>query len=215
MHTPDLFDASPARPVIIAEGAMLLPGRARTDELQLIEAVEQVIAQAPLRHMQTPGGHRMSVAMTNCGLLGWVTDLSGYRYAPLDPLSGGAWPEMPAILRTLAREAAAEAGFKGFEADACLINRYAPGARMSLHQDRNERDFRWPIVSVSLGLPAVFQFGGLLRADRPQRVPLQHGDVVVWGGPARLRFHGILTLKDGHHPLTGAARINLTFRHAG
>lgn len=215
MSTRGLFDEASGAPLSLAEGAVLLPGRALQDERALFEAVEQVIAEAPLRHMQTPGGHRMSVAMTNCGKLGWVTDATGYRYAPLDPFSGKPWPAMPGVMRALAQEAASEAGFGGFDADACLINRYEPGARMSLHQDRNERDFGWPIVSISLGLPAVFQFGGLLRGDRPRRVPLVHGDIVVWGGPARLRFHGVLALKDGRHPLTGAARINLTFRRAG
>jgi DNA oxidative demethylase len=215
MNTPGLFDDTPHEPIHITQGAALLPRRALQDEQGILEAVDGVIAAAPLRHMQTPCGHRMSVAMTNCGALGWVTDATGYRYAPLDPFSGKPWPDMPAILHRLAREAASEAGFEGFDADACLINRYVPGARMSLHQDRNERDFSWPIVSVSLGLPATFQFGGLRRADRPQRVALQHGDIVVWGGAARLHFHGILALKDGHHPSLGAARINLTFRRAG
>lgn len=210
-----LFDDLPTQPLPLADGAVLLPGRARESACALIKAIEQITAQAPLRNMHTPGGYRMSVAMTSCGELGWVTDTTGYRYSRLDPESGLKWPAMPAIMRDLARNAAEEAGFDGFEPDACLINRYEPGARMALHQDRNERDFGWPIVSVSLGLPAVFQFGGLLRGDRPQRVPLEHGDVVVWGGRARLRFHGILALKEGHHALTGATRINLTFRRAG
>lgn len=210
-----LFDDLPAQALPLADGAVLLPGRARECASALLDAIEQITAQAPLRNMHTPGGHRMSVAMSSCGALGWVTDEAGYRYSRLDPESGVKWPSMPSIMRDLAHNAAAEAGFEGFEPDACLINHYAPGARMSLHQDRNERDFGWPIVSVSLGLPAVFQFGGLQRTERPKRVPLEHGDIVVWGGPARLRFHGILALKDGHHPLTGAARINLTFRRAG
>lgn len=210
-----LFDALPEDPVPLADGAVLLLGHARPPAQALLDAVEAVAAQAPLRHMRTPGGHRMPVAMTNCGNLGWITDATGYRYTPTDPLTGRPWPPMPGVLRALARDAAARAGFDGFDPDACLINRYVPGARMSLHQDRDEHDLSWPIVSVSLGLPAVFQFGGLKRDERPLRVPLEHGDVVVWGGPARLRFHGILALKDGHHPLTGAARINLTFRRAG
>jgi len=157
----------------------------------------------------------MSVAMTNCGRLGWVSDRRGYRYATLDPDSDRPWPAMPEPLRRLGREAAASAGFPDFEPDACLINRYQPGARMSLHQDCNERDFTQPIVSISLGLPAVFLFGGPQRSDRPLRVPLEHGDVVVWGGPARLRYHGVAPLKDGLHPLTGPCRINLTLRVAG
>lgn len=214
-HPAGLFDAAALAPVTLAEGALLLPGRAAALAADLLTAIDEVLADAPLRHMHTPGGHRMSVAMSNCGPLGWVTDDAGYRYSPTDPQTGRPWPAMPPTLQQLAHDSAAEAGFTGFEPDACLINRYEPGARMSLHQDRDEHDYHWPIVSVSLGLPAIFQFGGLQRADRPDRVPLGHGDVVVWGGPARLRFHGVLTLKDGHHPLTGAARINLTFRRAG
>lgn len=156
----------------------------------------------------------MSVAMTNCGAAGWVTDRCGYRYERIDPDTGNSWPVMPPVFASLARAAAAAAGFAEFTPDACLINRYQPGARMSLHQDRNERDLGAPIVSVSLGLPAIFLWGGSTRAARPVRVPLMHGDVVVWGGADRLRFHGILALASGTHPLTGAARYNLTFRKA-
>ena len=156
----------------------------------------------------------MSVAMTNCGRAGWVSDRGGYRYDPVDPVSHEAWPPMPAGFAILAAEAAAAAGFAGFDPDACLINRYEPGARLSLHQDRNERDFAQPIVSISLGLSATFLWGGQARAERPRRVPLHHGDIVVWGGPSRMTFHGVDRLKDGVHPLTGAARLNLTFRKA-
>ena len=198
----------------LAPGAVLLRGWARDDGPALLEAISAVIRQSPLRHMITPGGFQMSVAMTNCGAAGWITDRTGYRYGPLDPLSGQPWPAMPALLAQLATDAAAQAGFAGFAADACLINQYEPGSRMSLHQDKNEQDYSAPIVSVSLGLPAVFMFGGEQRADRPLRVPLGHGDVVVWGGPARLRFHGVAPLKDGEHPLLGRRRINLTFRRA-
>lgn len=198
----------------LGAGAVVLRGLALADEAALLAAVEQVIAHAPLRHMVTPGGYRMSVAMTNCGALGWVTDRTGYRYAPTDPDSGKAWPRMPAAFRRLAESAATRAGFDGFVPDACLINRYESGARLTLHQDRNERDFRAPIVSVSLGIPAVFLFGGLKRADKAARVPLEHGDVAVWGGPARLRYHGVNPLKPGHHPSVGPYRINLTFRRA-
>jgi alkylated DNA repair protein (DNA oxidative demethylase) len=211
---PDLF-ADELQEVAIAPGAMLLSGFARSTEESLVAALEAVVAFAPFRHMSTPGGHRMSVAMTNCGALGWVTDRTGYRYGASDPESGRPWPPMPEAFSDLASRAAAKAGFDGFAPDACLINRYEPGARLSLHQDRNERDFEAPIVSVSLGLPAVFLFGGFDRADRPRRLPLFHGDVVVWGGPARLRYHGVLPLEEGRHPLTGACRINLTFRKAG
>jgi alkylated DNA repair protein (DNA oxidative demethylase) len=156
----------------------------------------------------------MSVAMTNCGELGWVSDRTGYRYDPVDPESGKPWPRMPETFLRLAGDAAARAGFDGFVPDACLVNRYEPSARLSLHQDRNERDFREPIVSVSLGIPAIFLFGGEKRADKTARVPLEHGDVVVWGGPARMRYHGVMPLKDAHHPLLGGYRINLTFRKA-
>jgi alkylated DNA repair protein (DNA oxidative demethylase) len=211
---PDLF-ADEIREVAIAPGAMLLSGFARSLEVPLVTALRQVSELAPFRHMSTPGGHRMSVAMTNCGALGWVTDRTGYRYEDFDPESGRPWPPMPDVFADLAARAAAEAGFHGFAPDACLINRYIPGAHLSLHQDKNERDFQAPIVSMSLGLPATFLFGGLNRADRPRRLPLSHGDVVVWGGPARLRYHGVLPLEEGHHPLMGGHRINLTLRKAG
>jgi alkylated DNA repair protein (DNA oxidative demethylase) len=150
--------------------------------------------------------------MTNCGALGWVSDGSGYRYDTRDPESGSRWPPMPEVFEVLASQAAARAGFEGFVPDACLVNRYEPGARLSLHQDKNEEDFDAPIVSVSLGLPAVFLFGSESRTDRPRRLRLSHGDVVVWGGPARLRYHGVLPLEEGHHPRMGRQRVNLTFR---
>jgi DNA oxidative demethylase len=210
----DLFEAE-RRHIPLAEGAVLLGGFARSVEAPLVAALWRVVEQAPFRHMETPGGHRMSVAMSNCGALGWVTERTGYRYDALDPYSGRPWPDMPAVFNDLATRAAAEAGFDGFTPDACLINRYAPGARLTLHQDRNELDFAAPIVSVSLGLPAVFLFGGLQRGETPRRVPLMHGDVVVWGGPSRLRYHGVLPLESGDHPIIGRNRINLTFRKAG
>jgi DNA oxidative demethylase len=199
---------------LLARGAMLLRGRAKLDAVALMAELQTLLDQAPLRHMTTPGGFRMSVAMSNCGAFGWVSDHTGYRYDAVDPNTGRHWPPMPASFIHLARLAAAEAGFGGFEPDACLVNRYEPGARLTLHQDRNERDFSHPIVSVSLGLPAVFVFGGPKRSDRPMRVPLMHGDVVVWGGPARLRYHGVLALDQGQHALTGNCRFNLTFRRA-
>jgi alkylated DNA repair protein (DNA oxidative demethylase) len=195
-------------------GAVVLRGFATPRERVLLEDLREVIAGAPFRHMVTPGGFRMSVALTNCGSLGWVSDKTGYRYDATDPESGKPWPEMPASFLQLAEEAAAAAGFPAFVPDACLVNRYEAGARLSLHQDKNERDFRQPIVSVSLGIPAIFLFGGSKRADKAVRVPLEHGDVVVWGGPARMRYHGVLALKAGHHALTGTQRINLTFRKA-
>ena len=216
--TADLFESAavilPSREAM-AEGAVLLRGIARPFQSELIAALLDISGQAPFRHMVTPGGHEMSVAMTNCGALGWVTDRTGYRYDGNDPETGRPWPAMPAAFCRLAGQAAAQAGFLEFSPDACLINRYEPGARMSLHQDRDEDDFGAPIVSVSLGLPAIFLFGGLKRSDKPRRFRLQHGDVVVWGGPARLAFHGVAPLTDGEHPLLGRHRINLTFRKAG
>ena len=194
---------------------MMLRGFALADEAALLAAVQDVVAKAPLRHMVTPGGFRMSVAMTNCGTYGWVTDRTGYRYDRVDPASGVNWPAMPEAFSTLAARAAAAAGFEGFAADACLVNRYEPGARLTLHQDKNERDFDAPIVSVSLGIPAVFLFGGGKRSDRQKRIALAHGDVVVWGGPARLRYHGVAPLADNRHPLLGRQRFNLTLRKAG
>jgi alkylated DNA repair protein (DNA oxidative demethylase) len=199
----------------LSPGAMVLRQFAVPGEAALLSALGEVSDKAPFRHMVTPGGYRMSVAMTNCGSLGWVSDKTGYRYDPIDPASGLRWPPMPDAFLTLANGAAAQAGFTAFVPDACLVNRYEPGAKLSLHQDKDERDYNQPIVSVSLGIPAVFLFGGSKRADQSIRVPLAHGDVVVWGGPARLRYHGILALKEGHHPLLGGYRINLTFRKAG
>jgi DNA oxidative demethylase len=213
----DLFDGLPdLRPSreAIAEGAVLLRGFAKPVEDELITALREIVAQAPFRHMLTPGGHQMSVAMTNCGDAGWVTDRSGYRYDTIDPESRKPWPPMPPPFLALAKQAALEAGFDNFATDACLINRYQPGARMSLHQDRDEGDFGAPIVSVSLGLPATFLFGGLKRSDKTQRYRLEHGDIAVWGGSARLAFHGVAPLADGEHAVLGRQRINLTFRKA-
>lgn len=210
----DLFgDEAPwAEP--LAEGAVILRRLVRDEGETLLNAVWQIAAQNPFHHRITPGGHRMSVAMTNCGDLGWSTDSRGYQYTEHDDATGRKWPPMPERFRQLATSAAAQAGFAGFHPDACLINRYEPGARLTLHQDKDEKDLRQPIVSVSLGLPAVFQFGGFERSDATRRVLLEHGDVVVWGGPSRLRFHGIMPLKAGIHPLAGAYRYNITFRRA-
>lgn len=198
----------------LAPGAVILHGFAREAAPHLLACVQELEQHAPLRHMQVPGGATMSVAMTSCGEAGWVSDRRGYRYDRNDPLSGRAWPKMPEVFQVLAERAADAAGFAGFVPDSCLINSYVPGARLSLHQDSNERDFTAPIVSVSLGLPAVFLFGGATRRERPRRILLESGDVVVWGGPARLTFHGVAKLEDGEHPLTGARRINLTLRKA-
>lgn len=198
----------------MGEGAVLLRGFARASESELIEDLLAVTAQAPFRHMVTPGGHTMSVSMTSCGAVGWVTDLDGYRYSPVDPKTNQPWPAMPPTFLRLAERAAATAGFAGFAPDACLINRYTSSAKMSLHQDKDETDFGAPIVSVSLGLPATFLFGGLKRSDTPRRFRLSHGDVVVWGGPSRLAYHGIAPLMKGSHAVMGTQRINLTFRKA-
>ncbi|MGY4508265.1 alkylated DNA repair protein (DNA oxidative demethylase) [Bradyrhizobium sp. USDA 3650] len=211
----DLFDnvaeAQPSREQI-ADGAVLLRGFVKPIESELIEAVRAIVAQSPFRRMTTPGGHLMSVAMTNCGERGWITDHTGYRYDPIDPRTGAPWPAMPPVLRDLALRAAEQGGFTGFAPDACLVNRYEPGTRLSLHQDKDELDYSAPIVSVSLGLPATFLFGGLARNDKPRRFRLIHGDVVVWGGPSRLAYHGVAPLADGEHALLGRKRINLTFR---
>lgn len=214
MFERDLFTDASA-PLPLPSGLMWRPGFALRWEGPLLEALADIIAAAPWRHMATPGGQRMSVAMTNCGPLGWVSDRGGYRYSTVDPQSGQRWPALPAVIRTLGVAAAREAGYAHFEPDACLINRYAPGARMSLHQDRDEPDRTAPIVSVSLGLPVIFLFGGLTRRAPALRLPLAHGDVVVWGGPARLAYHGVAAVADGQHPKLGRQRINLTLRRAG
>ncbi|MBS1822381.1 MAG: DNA oxidative demethylase AlkB [Acidobacteria bacterium] len=198
----------------LAEGITLLRGFCRDEAPALLDAIAEVAALSPFRRMIVPGGHTMSVAMTNVGALGWTTDRTGYRYTARDPMTGNAWPAMPAALLSLAQRAAAAGGFPGFTTNACLINRYAAGARLSLHQDKNERDYAHPIVSVSLGLPATFLLGTLHRTDTPRRIRIEHGDVLVWGGPARLVYHGVAPIRQGTHPLTGESRFNLTFRRA-
>ena len=216
--TQDLFNddgLAPGSTTRLGPQAVVLRGFALPLVDALWPALQAVVAQAPCRHMVTPGGQRMSVPLTNCGALGWTSDRRGYRYSAQDPESGLPWPAMPAPFQRLAHEAAAAAGFKGFAPEACLVNRYRPGTRLTLHQDRNERDFSQPIVSVSLGIPALFLWGGAARGDRALRVPLTHGDVAVWGGVDRLRFHGVAVIQQATHPLTGAERINFTFRRAG
>ncbi len=208
--TTDLFAGNET----LAPGAMVLRGFAAGEAEALVAAIEHVARAAPFRHMVTPGGFTMSVAMTNCGQAGWVTDRKGYRYAAADPETGKPWPAMPAAFIALAARAAEAAGYPGFAPNSCLVNRYAPGTRLTLHQDRNERDFDAPIVSVSLGLPATFLFGGAERGDRTRRMKLHSGDVVVWGGASRLHFHGVAELRDGTDPLTERCRYNLTFRKA-
>lgn len=211
----DLFEKLQSGKRKIVKDAYLLPEFALPNQDDLLVDIRKVIATVPLRQMVTPGGFKMSVAMTNCGNLGWVSDRKGYRYVEYDPLNEKPWPMMPASFLQLANVAASNAGFNNFVPDACLVNQYAVGARMNLHQDKNELDYTWPIVSVSLGLPAMFQFGGFKRVDKVIKIQLNHGDVVVWGGESRLRFHGILPLKAGVHQLFGESRINLTFRKAG
>jgi alkylated DNA repair protein (DNA oxidative demethylase) len=217
----------------IGDEAWLLKGFAGPGSASLLALVDAVARQAPFRRMTTPGGREMSVAMTNCGALGWISDRRGYRYVDTDPLTGRRWPPMPPAFRRLACQAAEAAGFDGFDPDACLVNRYATGARLALHQDRDEARFDAPIVSVSLGQSAVFLFGGHLRREPVRRMALVDGDVVVWGGVDRLRYHGVLPLKpapaDAGGPAGGTlplfpgadrqgpsyvARINLTFRRA-
>lgn len=218
--TLPLFDTDNSEPrenapVTLGLGATLLPGFALVSEGAILSSLTEVIQTSPLRHMETPGGHRMSVAMTNCGDLGWVSDRSGYRYTRTDPETGLDWPPMPVVFLKLAISAAGRAGYAGFAPNACLVNRYDVGARLTLHQDKNEGDFTKPIVSVSLGLPATFLFGGDKRADPVTRTNLQHGDIAVWGGPARLRFHGVAPIKRGQHEQLGPVRYNLTFRFVG
>jgi alkylated DNA repair protein (DNA oxidative demethylase) len=212
-----LFDEIPElhdRDGDLGAGTAILRGFALQEQSSILDAMFHVADRSRFRHMVTPGGFRMSVAMTNCGSLGWVTDKRGYRYEEVDPETNTTWPALPAPFLDLAQSAATAAGFPSFVPDTCVVNRYEPGSRLTLHQDKNERDFHNPIVSVSLGLPAVFLFGGLERQDKTIRLPVAHGDVLVWGGPARLRYHGIMPLKDGIHPLTGSYRFNLTFRKA-
>jgi alkylated DNA repair protein (DNA oxidative demethylase) len=211
----ELGSPAPLSKDILGAGTAFLAGFALDTQDELLLSLKCIAERSPFRNMVTPGGYRMSVAMTNCGPLGWVTDRSGYRYDAIDPEMNRPWPMMPLPFRKLAVAAGEEAGFSNFVPDACLINRYEPGARLSLHQDKNEHDLTQPVVSVSLGLPATFLFGGLERAERTQRIQIVHGDVIVWGGPARLRYHGIVPLPDGEHLRTGRVRYNLTFRKAG
>jgi DNA oxidative demethylase len=196
----------------LEEGAVLLRGFATAEARALVEEVTRIERAAPFRHLVTPGGYTMSVSMTNCGRLGWVSDRTGYRYDRLDPDTGAPWPLLPEAFLGVATHAAAEAGFANYDPDACLINRYIAGAKLGLHQDRDEKDAWAPIVSVSLGLPAVFLWGGKRRSDPVRRLLLESGDIAVWGGPARFIYHGVAPLKDGNHELTGSTRINLTFR---
>lgn len=207
--------AQPQRTEQIGDQAWVLRGFALPRIEQLLPELDSILIRTPLRHMMTPGGFSMSVATSSCGALGWITDRSGYRYTAEDPVSHQPWPPMPNIFFDLSRAAARQAGFPDFNPDSCLINRYIPGAKMSLHQDKDESAFAAPIVSLSLGLPATFLFGGFNRSDRTQRISLLHGDMVIWGGVDRLRFHGVLPIKSGRHPRLGEQRLNLTFRTAG
>ena len=212
MSTLELFGGGKAEPLSLGEGITLLRGFA--DSARLFPLIESIAASSPFRNLVTPGGQTMSVAMTNCGPLGWVSDRSGYRYSPCDPLNGHPWPRMPEAFQKLALGAAVAGGFPHFVPDACLINRYAPGARLTAHRDADEQNFTQPIVSVSLGLPASFAFYGLTRGGKGRPVALSDGDVLVWGGPSRLVYHAVRPVKPGQHPVTGGYRYNLTFRHA-
>jgi len=212
----ELFDTSTFEGMeSLGRHAHVLRGFALPFVDDIVPALQRIESQSPFRNMVTPGGHTMSVALTNCGDLGWISDRRGYRYSGIDPQTGLAWPAMPDVFRRLAQQTAEHAGLGPFDPDACLMNRYLPGSRLALHQDWNEKDLNPPIVSVSLGIPAVFLFGGHQRTDKPRRVPLFHGDVVVWGGEDRMRFHGIEPLKPAEHPTFGVQRINFTFRRAG
>jgi DNA oxidative demethylase len=212
VSTLELFGSDATAPLQLGDGIHLLRGFADTSTL--FPVMEAVAARAPFRHLVTPGGQTMSVAMTNCGPVGWVSDRSGYRYSARDPLTGLDWPPMPPEFLRLALAAASAGGFREFQPDACLINRYAPGARLTAHRDADEQNFSQPIVSVSMGLPASFAFYGLTRGGKGRSVALSDGDVLVWGGPSRLVYHAVRPVKPGHHPLTGGYRFNLTFRHA-
>lgn len=215
--TLDLFADETPQPAIdeqIGPQSFVFRGFALPFVEQLLPALEAILTQAPFRNMVTPGGYTMSVALSSCGEFGWTTDSQGYKYTRTDPQTGQSWPEMPEVFLALARAAAEAAGFADFIPDACLINRYIPGAKMSLHQDKDERGYQWPVVSVSLGIPAMFLFGGHARSDATRRVPLFHGDVVVWGGVDRLRYHGVMPIKQAEHPQLGEQRINFTFRKA-
>jgi alkylated DNA repair protein (DNA oxidative demethylase) len=215
--TLDLFADDTPQPSTseqIGPQSFVLRGYALPFVDRLLPALASVLERAPFRNMITPGGHTMSVALSSCGQFGWTTDRSGYRYTRIDPQTGQQWPQMPEVFMELARSVADTAGFANFVPDACLINRYIPGAKMSLHQDKDELGYEWPVVSISLGIPAMFLFGGHARSDATQRVPLFHGDVVVWGGEDRLRFHGVMPIRQAEHPQLGEQRINFTFRKA-
>ena len=212
MITLPLPFAAAGEHIRLGEGITLL--RAFATATRLMPLIEAIAADAPFRHLVTPGGQTMSVAMTNCGPVGWVSDRSGYRYSSRDPLTDRDWPQMPGEFVRLALDAAGACGFPQFVPDACLINRYSTGARLTAHRDADEQNFAQPIVSVSLGLPASFAFYGLTRGGKGRTVALTDGDVLVWGGPARLVYHAVRPIKAGIHPLTGAFRYNLTFRHA-
>lgn len=204
----------PQTTVLLAEGAMVLRRFATPVVVALMEGVEAVVAQSPLRRLIVPNGRPMRIEMTNCGLVGWVNIDGRYRYSRVDPLTGRSWPGMPATFRRIAGAAASAAGYPDFQPAVCIINRYAVGADLQMHQDRDDTQDRQPVVSVSLGLPAIFHFGGQGRGEKPLTIPLDDGDVVVWGGASRMHRHGVAPVAPGVHPRTGAYRYNLTFRTA-
>lgn len=197
---------------LLAEGAVILRGFARDVGKELLLHIAAIAGVSPFRHLIMANGMPMAVAITNCGPLGWISTVKGYRYSSTDPMTGRPWPGMPASFHTLAVQAAHAAGFEGFNPGVCIINRYTVGTHLHMHQDRDETRDAQPVVSVSLGLPAKFRFGGQGKGQPARLVPLEHGDVAVWGGRSRMAYHGIAPLEPGTHPLTGDVRLNLTFR---
>ncbi|THJ30850.1 DNA oxidative demethylase AlkB [Lampropedia aestuarii] len=211
----DLFADSPEEQrVALGPQAVVLRQKASPLAAELVARIEDVLQHSPLYQMATPGGKPLSVRTTSCGTHGWSSDPTGYSYVRHHPLTDQAWPEIPAAWSALATEAAQEAGFAQFAPDTCLINQYGLDSKMALHQDRSEQDLRQPVVSISLGMSALFLWGGMQRSDKPAHVLLHHGDMVVWGGVDRLRFHGIKHLTGAPHPQLGAMRYNLTLRRA-
>lgn len=210
----DLFDDQLPKKTRIAEGAYWLRGHALPAADLLWAELRKHFATYPPQQMFTPMGYKMSVRSTSMGDAAWVGTKKGYGYASIDTAINQALPPLPSTFLSLANHAATEAGYNDFTPDSCLINCYDIGSKMGLHQDKDERDFNQPIVSVSLGIPATFLFGGAKRSDKPTQIPLTHGDVVVWGGASRLFYHGVQTIKPNKHPLLGELRCNLTFRKA-
>ncbi len=210
IYAPD-FDALSIQ---ISPDAVLFKAALKPVASSLLEEIRTISGANPFRQRKTPGGQLMSAAMTNCGAWGWVTDADGYRYSDIEPETGRTWLPIPAVWIQWVNLFCQRAGLGTFNPDACLINRYAPGAGMGLHQDKDEKDLAIPIVSFSLGAPVLFRWGGLNRQEPVSEFLLEHGDVLVWGGADRMRFHGVKKLRRYQHPLTGHYRYNLTFRQS-